>query len=37
MIKEIVSDLNIAIKLIWEVFLEYEAPNYTEEGIEEFS
>ena len=36
MIKEIVSDLNIAIKLIWEVFLEYEAPNYTEEGIEEF-
>lgn len=36
MIKEIVSDLNDAIKLIWEVFLEYEAPNYTEEGIEEF-
>lgn len=25
-----------ALKLVLKVFLEYEAPNYTEEGIEEF-
>lgn len=36
MIKEIHEDLDIAIKLVWEVFLEFEAPNYEEEGIEEF-
>ena len=25
-----------AIELVWKVFLEYEAPDYTEEGINEF-
>ena len=25
-----------ALDLVWRVFLEYEAPDYTEEGIEEF-
>lgn len=25
-----------AIELVWEVFLEYEAPYYTEEGVNEF-
>lgn len=25
-----------ALDLVWKVFLEYEAPDYTEEGIEEF-
>lgn len=25
-----------ALKLVLKVFLEYEAPNYTEEGIREF-
>ena len=36
MIKEIKEDLDIAISLVWRVFLEFEAPNYEEEGIEEF-
>ena len=36
MIKEIKEDLDIAISLVWGVFLEFEAPNYEEEGIEEF-
>jgi GNAT superfamily N-acetyltransferase len=36
MIKEIHEDLDIAISLVWRVFLEFEAPNYTKEGIEEF-
>lgn len=25
-----------ALELVWKVFLEYEAPDYTEEGINEF-
>ena len=25
-----------ALSLVWRVFLEYEAPDYTEEGINEF-
>lgn len=25
-----------ALKLVWKVFLEFEAPDYTEEGIKEF-
>ena len=36
MIKEIKEELDIAISLVWRVFLEFEAPNYTDEGIEEF-
>ncbi len=36
MIKEIKEDIDIAIDLVWKVFLEFEAPNYTDEGIEEF-
>lgn len=36
MIKEIHDDLDEAISLVWRVFLEFEAPNYQEEGIEEF-
>ena len=28
--------MNLAIDLVWKVFLEYEAPDYTEEGIQEF-
>ena len=36
MIKEIQEDLDTAISLVWRVFLEFEAPNYTKEGIEEF-
>lgn len=35
--RKIINDeLEDAIKLIWKVFLEYEAPDYSEEGIEEF-
>ncbi len=30
--KEIIE----ALSLVWNVFLEYESPDYTEEGIEEF-
>ena len=30
------SDMNKALGLVWSVFLEYEAPDYTEEGINEF-
>lgn len=37
MIKEIHEDLDIAIDLIWKTFLEFEAPNYTQEGIDEFN
>ena len=29
-------DMNKALELVWSVFLEYEAPDYTEEGINEF-
>ena len=36
MIKEIKEELDIAVSLVWRVFLEFEAPNYTDEGIEEF-
>ena len=25
-----------ALKLVWDVFLEFEAPDYTEEGVDEF-
>lgn len=25
-----------ALNLVWEVFLEYEAPDYTQEGVDEF-
>lgn len=36
-IREIKKDeMKSAIDLIWKTFLEYEAPDYTEEGIEEF-
>ena len=36
-IKEIPQeDMKKAIELVWRVFLEYEAPDYTEEGIKEF-
>ncbi len=37
MIKEIHEDIEIALSLIWNVFLEFEAPNYTQEGIDEFN
>lgn len=37
MIKEIHDDLDTAIDLIWKTFLEFEAPNYTQEGIDEFN
>jgi GNAT superfamily N-acetyltransferase len=30
------KDMKRALKLVWEVFLEFEAPDYTEEGIQEF-
>lgn len=30
------SYMNKALGLVWSVFLEYEAPDYTEEGINEF-
>ena len=30
------EEMDEALKLVWEVFLEFEAPDYTEEGIEEF-
>ena len=36
-IKRILNEeMNLAIDLVWKVFLEYEAPDYTEEGIQEF-
>lgn len=36
-IKKIDNDnLKDALELVWTVFLEYEAPDYTEEGIKEF-
>ena len=28
--------LEEALALVWEVFAEFEAPEYTQEGIEEF-
>lgn len=30
------EEMKDALDLVWKVFLEYEAPDYTEEGIEEF-
>lgn len=30
------EEMKEALELIWKVFLEYEAPDYTEEGIKEF-
>ncbi len=30
------SEMEEALDLVWKVFLEYEAPDYTEEGIMEF-
>ena len=30
------NEMKEALKLVWEVFLEFEAPDYTEEGIQEF-
>ncbi len=30
------NEMNVALKLVWETFLEFEAPDYTEEGIKEF-
>lgn len=30
------EEMKKALELVWEVFLEYEAPDYTEEGIKEF-
>ena len=30
------EEMKEALELVWRVFLEYEAPDYTEEGIKEF-
>ena len=30
------KEMNEALNLVWEVFLKYEAPDYNEEGINEF-
>lgn len=30
------EEMKEALELVWNVFLEYEAPDYTEEGIKEF-
>lgn len=30
------EEMKEALDLVWEVFLEFEAPDYTEEGIKEF-
>lgn len=30
------EEMGKALELVWNVFLEYEAPDYTEEGIKEF-
>ena len=30
------EEMKDALDLVWKVFLEYEAPDYSEEGIEEF-
>lgn len=30
------ADIETALNLIWKVFLEFEAPDYTQEGIDEF-
>lgn len=30
------NEMQEAINLVWKTFLEYEAPDYTQDGIEEF-
>lgn len=30
------KEIKDALNLVWKVFLEYEAPDYTQEGIDEF-
>lgn len=30
------AEMKEALDLVWKVFLEYEAPDYTEEGVQEF-
>lgn len=30
------EEIEEALRLVWEVFQEYEAPDYTKEGVEEF-
>ena len=36
-IKRILNEeIKLALELVWNVFLEYEAPDYTEDGIKEF-
>ena len=36
-IREILKpEMKEALDLVWKVFIEYEAPSYTEEGIKEF-
>ena len=30
------EEMDVALDLVWRVFLEFEAPDYTEEGIKEF-
>jgi len=30
------QEIPVALKLVWEVFLEFEAPEYSEEGVETF-
>ena len=30
------SEMNAALKLVWDVFLKFEAPDYSDEGIKEF-
>lgn len=35
-IKQLKNDFESALALVWQVFSEYEATNYTQEGIDEF-
>ena len=36
-VKELaIQDLSQALNLVWDVFLEFEAPDYCEEGVQEF-
>lgn len=30
------NETEIAVELVWKVFLEYDAPDYTAEGVDEF-
>ena len=30
------NEMKDALELVWQVFLEFEAPDYTDEGINEF-